>query len=760
MWQDEGKVAAIALMPIPKTLTQLRSFIGMVQYHRRFIQNVSVVIKPLTDLTSKSFHSVAECWDEKADVAFVKIKQLLAELTHLVIFDAAKDHYVVVDGSMLGIGAGLYQQIEEQSKKFEPVAFMSQKVSEKQNIWPAHEIELLAVVEARKYWRHWLQSKANPTMVYTDSTTVKYYQDLIKLPNATGKIARQLIHISQYNLIFQHIKGKLNGVTDCLSREPVGTAREVAKQLFCLHAGTVCDDASLPVTEGEELIICSRPRGAAAPSFCMRPVGLGPPVYAITRASTHSAWESSIASEEIPAVKVAEPVIFRTLYLPPRESGLPTAPLTQGRFQVAYMVDPEWKDLYDREDRLKWEGFKQMGVYVIQESKIVVPAGLEEPLLQEIHAHTHYGVSKTIQCVCRRWHIEGLRHWDEHICKDSDRCTRAKTNKQGPPANNTVWPMVRQKWQEIAIDFIEGLPNVVIDDVVYDKIVVVKDRATMYHELIPASRYDTAEVTWMRFRDRIIARYGYPKLVSTDNNDLYATFERMHPVLCRAKSGVPRNHTANGYAENAIRNDSQCCRLMMEGEHALWYARLPNVQGVLNAQPVTSDEGGSPVSPEELLFGFPPIREGDLPSLELLDPESVVMDENHTALMQTHSRLLSARVEAGDLSRAKLREKLERNKQWKRYEVGNWVWLSTKSIKGKVVEYGPYKWQDRWCGPFRIMEVTMLATAVRIKLPAHWRISEWVNVKQMRPYCATLSPKDGTFNVRPRGIKRDADYDP
>lgn len=145
---DPEKVEAMLQWPLPKSVTELRGFLGLTGYYRRFVKNYGQIARPLTDQLKKNSFD----WNEAATSAFQALKAAVSALPVLVLPDFQQEFTVETDASGMGIGAVL-----SQNKR--PIAFLSQAFSSQGRIRSVYERELLAIVKAVTKWKHYLSSK-------------------------------------------------------------------------------------------------------------------------------------------------------------------------------------------------------------------------------------------------------------------------------------------------------------------------------------------------------------------------------------------------------------------------------------------------------------------------------------------------------------------------------------------------------------------------------------------------------------------------
>lgn len=207
---DPEKIIAITNWPVPKNLKQVRGFLGLTGWYRRFIRNFSSETFAITEILKckKKFQ-----WSDEAQLAFEKIKHLLTTAPILTNPDFTKKFFLQCDASDYGIGAVLFQLDNEGNER--PIAYMSKKLNSAQKNYSVTERECLAAVEAIKRFRCYLELQEFE--VITDHSSLLW---LMKQPDLSGRLARWVFKLQPYNFTISHRKGKENVVPDVLSRIP------------------------------------------------------------------------------------------------------------------------------------------------------------------------------------------------------------------------------------------------------------------------------------------------------------------------------------------------------------------------------------------------------------------------------------------------------------------------------------------------------------------------------------------------------------
>jgi hypothetical protein len=167
---DDHKVKAIVDWEPPKSVSALKSFLGLASYYRKFIKNFAKITTPLTNLLKKS--AIIYEWEGACDEAFETLKGILVKAPVLKLLDFDKDFEIHSDAFDFVIGRVLVQEGR-------PVAFESKKLNETERRWSTHEKEMWAVVHCFKIWGHYIGSK--DVVMWTDNVTLKYFVTQPKL---------------------------------------------------------------------------------------------------------------------------------------------------------------------------------------------------------------------------------------------------------------------------------------------------------------------------------------------------------------------------------------------------------------------------------------------------------------------------------------------------------------------------------------------------------------------------------------------------
>ena len=205
---DPAKIEAVMRWPQPTTVTEVRSFLGLAGYYRRFVQDFSKISSTLTQLTKKG---KPFAWTPVCEQSFQELKKRLVTAPVLTVPDGSGNLVVYSDASGKGLGCVLMQ-------KGKVIAYASRQLKEYERNYPTHDLELAAVVFALKTWRHYLYGEK--VQVFTDHKSLKY---LFTQKELNMRQRRWLELVKDYDIEILYHPGKANVVADALSRKAVHT---------------------------------------------------------------------------------------------------------------------------------------------------------------------------------------------------------------------------------------------------------------------------------------------------------------------------------------------------------------------------------------------------------------------------------------------------------------------------------------------------------------------------------------------------------
>jgi hypothetical protein len=215
------KIGKVLDFPFPVQMVHLKSFIGLANYFRDHIPDMSLMTQPLNAMCvdyKKSKHKVIK-WTEESKKAFGEVQEAIGKCQKLFFLDEVSPIFVLSDSSKYGIGGYLVQIIEGVEM---PIAFMSKSFDKTQQRWPVIEQECFAFFYAITSWEYLLQGRR--FTLRTDHRNLTFLNE-----SASEKVRRWKLALQHYSFDIQHIQGRYNKVSDDFSRLVADVTKEDMK---------------------------------------------------------------------------------------------------------------------------------------------------------------------------------------------------------------------------------------------------------------------------------------------------------------------------------------------------------------------------------------------------------------------------------------------------------------------------------------------------------------------------------------------------
>ena len=197
-------------------MIEVRSFLGLTGYYKRFVEGFSKKVNPLTQLTRKD---QSFSWMEQCEECFEEMKRCLTTVLVLVILNTEKKFEVYCDASYLGLGCVLMQEGG-------PVVYASRQLKAHEKNYPTHDLELAVIVFALKSWRHYLYD--SQFQVFSDYKSLKYLFDQNEL---NMRHRRWMKYLKDYDFELLYHPGKANVVANTLSWKKMHMSCMMIKKL-------------------------------------------------------------------------------------------------------------------------------------------------------------------------------------------------------------------------------------------------------------------------------------------------------------------------------------------------------------------------------------------------------------------------------------------------------------------------------------------------------------------------------------------------
>ena len=435
---DPGKVQAVSEWPRPVTLRDLRGFLGLSGYYRRFLKGYAEVAAPLQRLlqgqegrrkgtkVSKGTHykgdgSIREKWNSSCETAFAKLKQMLTEAPVLGFPDFSCGFILETDASFNGLGAVLSQK-QENVLVVQGYASRALKPCERnmQNYY-SMKLELLALYWAvtQKYRDLLLGTEF---IVFTDNNPLSYLQTTAKLGATETRWAAEL---AQFTFTIKYRSGRSNKNADALSRKvhhgeepPVARLEEIASDSFSLQGwgrGTLVPEC---------VRVCAEDTIASA---LLQESRIRSTVVAV---STFL----SISHEDVAVMQKGDEATGRLWYHWQRRHP-PTLRQLMKEPKPARKLLREWKRIREEHGVL----YRVVQINGQGARQLILPGSLKRNVLKSIHDDLgHQAVEKTTALARSRFYWPGMMADVADYCQTCGRCTLAKAGKKLHPTMSSL----------------------------------------------------------------------------------------------------------------------------------------------------------------------------------------------------------------------------------------------------------------------------------------------------------------------------------
>ena len=387
---NPARIEAVQAFPVPTDIKELRQFLGLASYYRRFIPVFARVAAPLHALTRKS---AAFKWTSSCQTAFDQLRNKLVAIPVLAYPDFGRDFILETNASIKGLGTVLSQTQED--GKVHPIAYASRALSPTERNYAITELETLAVVWAVTYFRYYLYG--HNVKIFTDHTAVKA---VLGAPQPNGKHARWWSKVFGSGikavLIVYH-SGKENTNADTLSYQPYLDAPSQGIAESEVQVAAVRDGPSVPLTGGELLE--------------QEPPLLEPEVSQLDSYAVEQRIDPSL-------LPLIEYLTERNLPEDPQESRSVASKAVNFTIidDVLYRVDPKQPN----------------------PRQVVVPAHLQKGVLEQYHggkmAGRFFGL-RLFKAVVRTWWWEGLYKDAVAVAKSCPQCVFGRGHRESAEAS-------------------------------------------------------------------------------------------------------------------------------------------------------------------------------------------------------------------------------------------------------------------------------------------------------------------------------------
>ena len=686
---DLEKIAAIQDWPTPATVTNVRGFLGLCSYYRRFISGFADIAKPMVELTEKGrlFQ-----WDDRCQMAFSQLKEKLT--TAPILANPSQDphdQYILdTDSSDLAAGAVL-SQIQDGKERI--IAFGSKALSKSQRAYCSTYKELLAIVIFLQKFRPYLLDRE--FVVRTDNSSLRW---LLSFRDVHGILARWLSQLADYHFTVIHRPGKQHTNADALSRVLITPRKRCNRQacVDCSHpvSGQEHDKEELPTgtLTGDHMEsdpaagTSDRADSPTSPATCKEGGFPDVSVKAIASMPWLDSWsqtELQQLQEDDPDIGVVKDWISQHRARPSKNE------LLEYSARVRALVGL-WQQLR-LEDNLLFR-FKPWKVGT-EHRALVVPLALQFRIFEQIHGGRlggHLGISKTLAQVRQRFYWTGCKQDIQRWTRECQACEAVKPGRTFR-AKLSQMP-VREVFDRVAIDF---LCELTLSERGNKHILVVCDYFTKWTEAYAMPDMLAQNVADVLTRE-FFCRFGMPRHLHSDQGRNFESklFSEVCQLLgIRKTRTTPFHPSSDGLVERQNRTLLQMLRIVIEENVADWDEHLPYVMAAYR----NSVQESTQETPFYLMFGRHMTIPLDL-CLELpkrIEKHYKCQSEYVLWLRRTFQQAHSLAEKHLKVAAQRQKNNYDARSRPHKYSVGDFCWRAYPPLSRN-------KLGKRWKGPYYI----------------------------------------------------------
>lgn len=662
---DPMKVEAVTQWPVPTNLREVRAFVGLCSYYRRFVKNFAAISAPLHNLAKKG---EVFRWTQECQEAFDYLKEALTSAPVLAMPDDESPWLLDTDASNSAIGAVLSQM---QNGVERVVAYASRKLSKCELNYCVTRKELLAVVHFVKYFKHYLLGRK--FTVRTDHAALQW---LRKIPEPVGQQARWIGFLEEFDFVVIHRPGAQHLNADALSRKPCRSGCCRAVTSVNDEARTSIEMATQPTVADSVTADVAYPRDE--------------PIW--------SASELREAQLNDADINVIREWVSAGDEKPPWDEVAIHSSATKTLWH-------QWPRLEVRGGVLYRKFYSANGC--LESLQLVVPFKFRGQFIELAHTNMtggHLGRKRTEAQVQRRGYWPG---WSEDVRRHLRSCGPCAQYHRGPPPRLAkLKPMlVGEPFERVSIDITGPHPRSAKGHVF---ILTLMDHFTKWAEAVPL-RNHTASTVARALMVNVFSRFGVPLQLLSDRGPEFES--ELFAELCRwmeiDKVRTTAYHAAaNGMVERYHRTLNSILGKIVNEDQRNWCEKVPIAAAAYRAS-VHEATGYSPnrlmlghevYAPLDVVLGYPREEAEHFESAnEFVIRQQKAMRDVY-ATVREHLRVAASRRKKYYDIRVKSQQFVE----------GQWVYYY---YPRRYLKKSP-KWQRMYTGPYLIVRVLSPSNAV------------------------------------------------
>lgn len=703
---NPDKVKAVTTFPIPKNAKDVKSFLGLVGYYRRFIENFSKITKPLTSLLKKdtSFH-----WSFEQDQAFNILKEKLTTAPLLQYPDFSQPFVVTTDASNYAVGAVLSQGSIGKDK---PIAYASRTLNKAEGNYSTTEKELVAIIFAVKTFRPYLYG--TKFKIVTDHRPLQW---LFNVKDPGSRLLRWRLKLMEYDHEIVYKQGILNSNADALSRIPVYALNSdnlnnlSYEDFFKKQFTKSLSDPNTQIEEHATALHLSKINHIACPvsldfdysmPHCEELLSqLHDTSTLLESERTPCSIQSLINNNKtfhflFTKVHHYEETSYRSIYnvLMKLRDDIVQNNQDISDLAISDFTEPFTKLSYTKIYNMIAHIFHNTNLKIhIYRNQMIYPTPAEVPkILKENHDSPiagHPGVKRMFSRIKSSYYWKSMRADIERYVKSCKLCQVNKPLRSCNKAPMEITSTSTRPFERLALDIVGTLPEAGFQK--FKFILTLQDDLTKFTTVYPMISSTSDEVA--RNLVHFMSLFGIPKMILTDLGTCFTSelFKQVTEIFkIKPLFSTPYHPQTNGALERSHATLKEYLKAFVNENQNDWHCYLATAILAYNTTPHCTTQ----FTPFELLYGHKPV----LPSS--------LYETNNSPTYHEYVRALQYRMK---VSREKALEHIRQSKESSKqiydatssntsYKTGDMVYLKHHHRLRKALS-------PIWKGPYKIIKV-------------------------------------------------------
>ena len=711
---DPSKISAVENFPIPLNVKNVKSFLGLAGYYRKFIMNFSEVVAPITKLLKKN---VDFNWTEVQQKSFTKLKNLLTTAPILQYPDFTQKFILTTDASGVALGA-ILSQGEPGSDL--PIAYASRTLNKPECNYSTIEKELLAIVWGIQHFRPYLYGRH--FTILTDHKPLKWLHNHKDL---SSRLLRWRLKLEEYSYKIEYKMGKNNTNADALSRMHMDYYDQNNEVEVNKNPNNIVEDSN----NNDKINIFKIKESVSKDTIPIKIVN--PYENFIERTNKNIIINPNILETENKKCKVKVKVILEDqsessielredspeLFILPINSRSDFENLFKGlELLKDTLINKGINEIQFFNDRkIKYHTIRLMLRYVFQKTdiKIYLNKNKIEPteeeitkILYEYHdtpTGGHNGVGRTIRKIKEKYIWKNMSKDIRNYIKNCKSCQLNKLTRKKTKAPMEITTTSNRAFEKIFMDIVGPLP---LTEYGNKYALTIQDDLSKFSLAIPIKTTDSESIA-KSFMESFITKFGMPQVLLTDQGSNFTSelFKNLCKLLKIKKIQTSAYHPqSNGALERSHQTLKDYLKHFINKSQSDWDQWIHLATFSYNTTPHTS----SGFSPYELVFGYKAI----IPSSFKEDPKFSYSFDDYVQDLKT--KLQSS----WKFAKEKLIGSKEKSKVYydskiitPEFKIGDLVLMSDEATKKGVNK----KLSPNWLGPYEVLEIDRVNITIRVK---------------------------------------------